>query len=332
MYIMTSDIQVGDYSVTPLAVKWKCSTGSIVDTCSIELPRIVYLPNTANGTDMDVPKTFRKLGHQPFEEGDPVTVKVGYNHDNRMVFKGFVKRINQAGNLQLECEGYSYQLNDVVLNACYHNTTIKKILKDLTRGTDILLSTFIPYVELDDVTFKNFSGMQVLEWFQKNCLCEIFFDHDTFYVGALKHGIPKPSGSLRLGWNTIEDKDFKKKTSDKQNKIQVVQKTPEGEIKKTIAGSGEDRVIKEVKIKSGLFNDYVTTVAEELYKKDYYAGFGGNITCFLQPFFEKAYTAQITDQLYPERSGLFFVETVEGSFDSSGGRQKLTLNYYGNVE
>jgi hypothetical protein len=59
-------------------------------------------------------------------------------------------------------------------------------------------------------------------------------------------------------------------------------------------------------------------------------GYEGSITCFLEPSIEKSMIVNIDDQKFPDRSGHYFVETVEGEFSASGGRQKLTLKHYDN--
>ena len=47
------------------------------------------------------------------------------------------------------------------------------------------------------------------------------------------------------------------------------------------------------------------------------------------PFFGKGDVCQIIDKRFPDREGKYFVESIEGSFDDRGGRQKLNLIYYG---
>lgn len=319
MYIMTSHITVGTYVVKVALVKWKCSVSNLVDTCTIQLPRLVFMPNMVPGTGVEVPRKFSKLQYQPFKEGDPVTVQLGYDNDNKTVFKGFLKRINQSTPLQLECEGYNYPLYNVVFNKSYPNTTLKKVLQDLTTGTGIQLSPYIPDMQLSNLTFKNVPGMKVLEWFQKECLCSVYFDFDQLYVGASRYGIPKPRQRLLLGWNTVDDKNFKKNVPDTQINIQVVTKNPAGSVKKTKSDSQKYSATKEIKVRSGLPDSFVKQLADEIQKQQNYAGFSGNITCFLVPYFEKGYSVAIKDRRFPERRGLFFVETVEGSFDSSGG-------------
>ena len=76
----------------------------------------------------------------------------------------------------------------------------------------------------------------------------------------------------------------------------------------------------------------VKEISNELQKIENFSGYKGDITCFLEPHIENGYVAKIIDKNFPDRQGSYFVESVDGSFSSSGGRQNITLRYYGTVD
>ena len=335
---MTSDIQITHTSpsgvkttfknIKPSAVKWKVSVSNFTDTCEITLPLFPYL--TSTGTNSTVFSERADSGNTVFHEGDYVEVRLGYYAiDEHLFFKGFIKRINYAQPLVLECEGYSYQLKDIIFNKSYKKTTFKQVLNDLIKGTDIILSNFVPDVSLSNLTFKNVPGLKMLEWFQKECLCAVNFDFNELYVGASKYTVPKPTEKLRIGWNTVADKELKKDESDTKVIINLVEKSSTGTVKRTKSEQKRYDNVKEVKVRPGLPDVFLRTVAAELQKLENYRGYKGSVTAFLMPFFDKGYGCEIIDGKFPDRAGKYFVESVEGSFDSGGGRQKLTLIYYG---
>lgn len=340
MFIMTSEIQIGSFkSVKPSAVKWKCSVSNFTDTCSISLPLRTYVRNlvvkdSVLQTSMleanvnKIPDTQQTV----FAEGNKVEVYLGYNNKNTLRFKGFIKRINYAKPLVLECEGYSYQLKNKVFTKSYTTTSVKEILSDLIAGTDIKLSEFIPDIPLKNVPFKNCPGLKVLEWFQKECLLAVYFDFEKLYVGSSKYGIKKPTQKLRLGWNTADDNELKKDTVESNVIIHVVEKSSTGTVKRTKSVQKKYSTTKEVKARAGMPDKVLKEVANELQKIENFSGYKGEINCFLEPHFENGYVAKIIDNMFPDRNGSYFVESVDGSFDSSGGRQKITLRYYGNVD
>lgn len=322
MFTMTSDIQIGKYKVKPFSVKWRTSVLSIIETCNISLPRAIYLKNNLNATEDNTVKN-----SIVFSEGDIISVSLGYDGKNTMRFKGFVKRVNQSERLEIECEGYSYQLPKVFTKS-YALTTVKSILADLIEGTGIKIAEQTADVKVSNVRFKNASGLQVLEWMQKELHLAVYFDFDSIYVSTL-YGWQKNTIKLRLGWNTVEDKDFKQRKTDKNVLIRLVSKDSKGGVKKIKSDEQKYSQTKEVKIKSGLDSELMKQIANDLQNRENYKGYEGSVTCFLVPGIQKSNVIDVQDKRFPERSGLFFAETIEGSFDSSGGRQKVTLNYFG---
>lgn len=324
MFIMTSDIKIGGCSVKPNAVKWKCSVSNFTDTCTISLPLSIYNKTTGLKTE-----TSDNTQEFTFTEGMKVEVLLGYDNENTRRFAGFVNRINYAMPLSVECEGYSWQLRKVRFSKSYKTTTAKRILQDLTAGTDIKLSKYIPNIPLQNVWFKDCPGIKVLEWFQKECLCAVFFDFDTLYVGASKFGVDKGFAKLRLGWNTVQDNELKKSTSDSNIQINIVEKDSAGTVKKTKSAQRKYTSTKEVKARAGLPSDHLKKVADEMQTSENYQGYQGSVTCFLIPGFEKSMVADITDNRFPDRTGKYLVEAIDGNYSSSGGRQTLTLKNYG---
>lgn len=323
-------------NVKPSAVKWKCGVSSYKDECSITLPLKTYIRNNRNEIT-DYPKGSAESSIQNdlskqktiFTEGDKVDVLLGYNGNNTRRFKGFVKRINYAKPLVLECEGYTYQLKDKMFTKTYSTTTVKQILADLVSGTDILLSDRIPSISLKNVVFKNAPALKVLDWFAKECLLSVFFDFDTIYVGVSKQDLSKPTVNVKIGWNTVEDKELKKDTTESEVHIHLTEKSSTGKVKRTKSESSKYDNIKDVRVRSGLSDSLLTKLANELQKQENFKGYRGTITCFLEPMFEKCYVAKVIDSNYTDRNGFYFTENIEGSFDQNGGRQILTLRYYG---
>lgn len=336
MFRMVSEIEVVNNNngvvtrfrgIKPTAVKWSQSVNNFADTCSISLPKNPYLSNTVkNNTVFSATASRRET---IFHEGDAVEVHLGYNYEKHRFFKGFIKQINYAQPLVLECEGYSYLLRNVSFTKSYKSATIRQVLDDLTHGTDIKLSPYIPEITLKNLTFKNMPGLNVLEWFQKECLCVVYFEEDTLFVGASRYAIPHPTHKLRVGWNTVEDKELKKDSAATNVSVNLMHKLPTGEAKRTQADKSGQGGIKEIKVRTGLPDTFLKEVRGELQKQEDYTGYKGTITAFLMPFFGKGDVCQIIDKRFPDREGKYFVESIEGSFDNRGGRQKLNLIYYG---
>lgn len=323
MFVMTSDITIGAYRlVKPARVKWKTSVQNYIDTCTIELPRITYLKTTKSSTDD--PRSQRQ--EYVFKEGDRVDVSLGYAGRNYRRFSGFIRRVEQGIPVKVECEGHCYELYNVVFSKTYTSTTVKQILTDVTVGTSIKLSASIPNVPLQNVRFKNATGIQVLEWIKEELKLAIYFNFDELFTGTL-FGRPQDTIKLRIGWNTVKDDDFKQRVNDKNVRIVIQEKDETGKTKRTKSDEQKYSTDKAIKIRKGMPADLLKQIANRLQTKSNYAGYEGKIVTFLEPAAIKGMVAEVDGNRYPEKSGRYFIESVDGDFGPSGGRQNLELGF-----
>lgn len=322
---LTSDITIGTYKkVKPAKVSWKTDINSFTDTCTIELPRITYLKTVKTTTEDKQQPNERK--EYDIKENDKISILLGYNGENEKRFEGFVKRVNMAIPVKVECEGYSYLLYDVMFNKTYSSVTVKDLLTDLCAGTEIVLSSEMPHIPLTNVRFKNATGIQVLEWLKKECKLAVYFNFNELYVGTL-YGKTQATVKFQLGWNTVKEDDFKIRLVDKKTRIVIHEKDNKGEVKKTKSDVQKYSDEKTVKVKAGIPADLLKQIANRLQTKSNYQGYEGNITTFLIPATNKGMVADITDKQYTDRTGRYFIESVSGEFGTGGGRQTIGLGY-----
>ncbi|MNX82908.1 hypothetical protein D3C86_1146510 [compost metagenome] len=196
----------------------------------------------------------------------------------------------------------------------------------MCAGTEIVLSADMPHIPLTNVRFKNASGIQVLEWLQKECHLAVYFNFNELYVGTI-FGKKGKKVKFRLGWNTVKEDDFKKRLVDKNVRVVIQEKNGKGEVKRTKSDAQKYSNEKALKIKAGIPADLLKQIANRLQTKSNYNGYEGNITAFLEPAVNKGDIADIDGYKYPEKSGSFFVESVSGSFGTAGGRQTIQLGF-----
>ena len=325
MFYLTSDITIGNYAkVKPSKVTWKTDINSFTDTCTIELPRISYLKTVKTATEDKQEPNERK--EYVFKENDKISISLGYDRNNTKRFEGFIKRVNMGMPVKIECEGYSYLLYDVIFNKSYASVTVKQLLTDLCAGTEIVLSDEMPNIPLTNVRFKNATGIQVLEWLKKECHLAVYFNFNELYVGT-QFGKKGKTVKFRLGWNTIKEDDFKQRLVDKNVRVVIHEKNDKGEVRKTKSDVEKYDDEKELKIKAGIPADLLKQIANRLQTKKNYNGYEGSITAFLEPATNKGDVAEIDGYKYPDKSGRFFAESVEGEFGPGGGRQKIQLGF-----
>lgn len=342
MFILTSDIRIGDYrAIKPNRVEWKSSVGTFTDTCTITLPLAPFTRRTQTTTEqtdgvaeMTQGSRIADFKQVPFHRGDKVFVSLGYDGRNVEVFRGYVLRINYTDQLIIECDGYSYPLRDLYFSRSYQTTTLRKILQDLTTGTDIRLSPAIADIPLQNVWFKNATGLKVLEWVRKELCCQVWFDGEYLYAGASKFVCPDPTRTasdirLQIGYNVVSADDLKKQEAQ-EVQINIVVKDTQGQIKRTKSESKKYSNIKEIKVRPGLPQSFLQQAVRELQADQDYRGYEGSITCFGEPHIFKSDKLIIADNRFPERSGNYFAESVEGEYGENGIRQTIKMKHYGN--
>lgn len=328
MFYLTSDIIIGAYkNIRPHKVNWKTSVNSYTDTATIELPRISYLRTVQTETDDAQAPNERQ--EYLFKENDKISISLGYDGVNTKRFEGFIKRVNMTRPVKIECEGYVYLLYDVIFSRSYESTTVKQLLSDVCAGTDIVLSDEMPLIPLKNVYFKNATGVQVLEWLEKECKLSVYFNFNELFVGT-QYGKKQARVKFRLGWNTVKEDDFKKRFVEKNVRIVIQEKNPKGQVKRTKSDVLKYGADKAVKIRAGMPSDILKEIANRLQTKNNYNGYEGNIVTFLEPAVTKGVIAEITDKQYPDREGDYFIETVTGEFGKNGGRQTIQLGFITN--
>jgi hypothetical protein len=319
---MTADIKFeGFKTIKPSSLKWERNIDNYSDTATIVIPAMCRLVDGQTVYD-------NVVTGQQIPEGTKVEIHAGYDGNNPLRFKGFVNRINFKVPVEIECEGYSYQLRRKLINKTFGKTTVRTVLQYLIDGTDIRLSDKMPEdIVFEPFPFKNYTGVQVLDFLKEKYLLTVFFFFDELYVGwraTFSGAIVKH----RLNWNVIKDDALLFNTyTGAVVHIELESTTPGGHKKRCKAAN----VIRpgDVKRKKVYIKDQHTlqAAANDAQLLENKKGYTGAITAFLLPYAEPGMTTEIIDKKYEERNGSYFIESVSGSFGPQGGRQKIGIGF-----
>lgn len=309
-------------AIKPSAIFVKKSVTDFFDTAEITLPLNPYLRrDNSDGTLIE-------RRNIVLNTGDKVSISMGYDDEMNNIFEGFIARIDKSVPMKLYCEGYAFLLRDVIFNRSYNSVSLVQLLSDLTRGTDIRISPHTAQLTIPQVAFRNTPAVKVLEWIEKELLCRVWFDGRMLYAGASLYAIPKSTTRFKLGYNTVKDDSLRQDTQAHKVAISVVEKEKTGTTKRVKDVARKYSATREIRIRPGTPELFKRAVAAELQELENNRGFQGSITTFLLPFVDKAFTVDIADDLYPERAGRYFAESVQHSFSPSGGRQTIKLIHY----
>ena len=322
MFLLTADIKIEGYKAfKPNACTWENSIDNYSNTATVKIPGIAYL--VCNDA-----KTYDRIDTaQQFKEGSKIEIYAGYDGKNKLRFKGFLKRINYTVPLELECEGYSYQLREQkrITKTYKSGTTVKTILQDITAGTDIQLFNGNPDITLEtQVAFRNQSGTQVLDWLKEKLFQTVYFKNETLYCG-LRETADMRTVKYQLGWNVIKDDElkFSRLRQYSEVNIQLAARNKNGRF--TDATTLKNGAVKYKRMFVNIDQETMDRTAEQERKKLVNIGYEGSITAFLEPMIEAGEAANIYDKRYPQRTQTSFVDCVKGEISPSGGRQKIKI-------
>ncbi len=322
MFVLGSDITIGKYKgVKPHEVKITKSIFEYVDRAKIQVPitaRIVRAGEVITATAETA-----KL----FEEGDKVVIKLGYNGVLKTEFEGFVSRVNFAAPLEIECEGYSYQLRKKSNEGTLKNIQLKDLLKIITQGTDIVLGDDIPKFLINKLILKDKDGCRILEELQGTSkqLIKFYFTGNKLYAGLLfTNTKAKAEVKYRLGWNVLKDNNLKLRQA-RYDKVQIVWIGEKPDGSKVTARAGTEGVVKTRTSHTINDKDSLQQMADADLKKYSYDGYEGKITAFGQPYCEPGYKVILTDEKYKERGGNYLAEKTEVNYGMSGFRRIIDI-------
>lgn len=322
MFLMTANIIFEGFKpVKPSSLKWNINIDNYSDTATIVVPATCRLKDK-EGNYSVVPTG------QQICEGTKVEIWAGYDGKNDLQFKGFVKRLNFKKPLEIECEGYSYPLRRQMINKSFGKTTVKEVLNHIIEGTGITLSPNCPdKIDFEPKAFENFTAVQVLDFLKRKYLLTIFFEYDKLYVGW-RATYSRKTIKMRLNWNVVDSDALLFNTyTGSIVHIQLVSRAKTG-VKQKVKSSNNNKPgnVKVVKTLMQSMADKLNAANDRQILENQ-KGYTGSITGFLKPFARVGDTVQIIDVNHKERNGSYFIESVEGSFSTGGGRQKIGIGF-----
>jgi hypothetical protein len=320
MFVLGSDITIGKYvHVKPHQVKITKSIFEYVDRAQIQLPITARIVR-----DGAVITASAETAKQ-FTEGDKVLIQLGYNGVLKTEFEGFISRINFTAPLEIEAEGYSYQLRKKTLTGTVKKIKLKDVLKKITEGTDIILDDAIPDFTIDKLILTGKNGVRILEELQgtSKMLIKFFFTGNKLYGGLQ---FLKTTGDVkyRLGWNVIKDNSLKLHQAKNQEvTINWIGEHKDGT--KTYVGRGKKGVVKTHT--SHIITDKASLqqLADAEHAKLSYDGYEGKITAFGSPFCIPGNRVVLEDKKYKERSGNYIAQHTEVTYGMNGFRRVIGI-------
>src|SRR5690554_5007766 len=326
VYTLNSRITIGDFEpfigVNEVVIK-----RSLDDHANTA---IVKLPITARLKESGKAQTQSVMTANSFSVGDRITIELGYNKELRKEFEGFIRRINMTTPMELECEGWVYQLRDKAINQSWEASSLKDVIEDIVEGSGIVIKD-IDNTSISNLTIEKETGFSALGKIRDESGNSIWLEGDHLFAG-LKYTFfsdrqknAKEDVIYKVGYNTINANDVKRSLEKEDKTIVVNQKQKDGTTKRFSYGTGS----KEEEIKAELLqeDDFINNLVKNRFNQKKAKDWEGKIETFLEPYCKPGFKMKLIDERYPERSGNYIVESVETRFGVSGARRIIEIAF-----
>jgi len=335
MFVLGSDITIGRFRFSGVCdVQIRKSMHSIVESATIKIPSISRITSNGKTTGQNI------VTGEQFSDGDPVVIKLGYNGDLHTEFIGFVKCRDLNMPLKVECEGYCWLLRRSTVTDFRGSIPLRQLLNLAVSSIDARYNIKVicdADIDLNNVVIDNQSGFEVINDLSKytdDCLTCFFIQPDTLWCGLIytsySSGLdPLDLGlvNYRLGYNLVKENNLNERVSENDPvKVKYSKRLSNGERLFAESDAFKDYVRTHSRILNQLkdANALKRLANEKAYKLNY-SGYEGNINPFLQPFALPGYQANIIDDRYPEKNGVYIIEGTEVRFGINGAKRIVEI-------
>lgn len=296
------------YTTKVNEIQFASSFKETVDRGSITLPRNLKFFDKTPVTDL-------------FKRGDEIVVYMGYDFDVVEEFRGYITRVSSGFPIVLEFEDEMYHIRRLPANFSVPSITLAQLFDRLTPDypKDILEG-----VSMGAVRFSQTQVGPVIDKIQQDWGLYTFMRKGVltcgkYYVNELEtvaFDLERDCVSNGLNYFLKDEISILIKAVSTLSNGQKIEANPVGD------RLGNERVLTFYNIQNKSELERLARLEYEKYKQD---KFEGSFTAFGTPSVQHGMKCHITSTLYPERQGVYYIESVVKTFNSSGYRQEITL-------
>lgn len=316
MYVMSWSVQfkneIGEFILAVVEkIDIKKSVENLADMAVITLPAsVMNTPLELSG----------KIGR-----GTEVVIALGYDEVLVNEFNGYVREVlTNDGNLTIECEDALFLFRKSVKDQELKPTTLKTLAETLVSQVDDGYTVDCDYaISYEKFTIHNATAFDVLKKIQDETKAAVYFDTEKKVLHIHPPYLKKGGDVVYDMHQNIESSNLEFRSNlDKMVEVTIESTDLKGKVTKVTAGTtGGDKVTMKV---GAMSTTDMQKVAESALVKNNFTGYKGTFTGWLVPYCAPSYSAEIIDQEYPEKTGTYYIVSVNTSFSSSGGVRTIT--------
>ncbi len=298
--------EIRKFHSVEIETSWKLLT----DRATIELPR--------NVKDFDKQKV-----RDVFRRGMPVEIWLGYDGNNKLEFKGYITEVSADIPIQLKCEDEMWKIKQLSVNYSAKNTTLKDCLQTILPGYEI---DALEGVQLGAVRFSKTTAGKVLAKFQSDWNLYTYMKGNEVISGKYYADDSDVAPHVFfLERNCASNELQYKRPEDIRLRIRAISTFKNGQRIEVTVGD-DDGVERQLSYYNIIVEAELEKLAKIDYEKSKAGGFDGSFTAFGIPSVKHGEKVLLISQLYEDRNGEYYIESITKTFGRSEGyRQQIKL-------
>jgi hypothetical protein len=318
MFILRNLVKIhgssGVVNVVPNDVTITRSFDNQTQTAKVILPRNLKYNN----------KNIYEGENALIKRGDRIELYAGYLPNMPLLFSGYISKINNNVPLEILCEDEMFLLKQKQApNLSYRTVNLRTFIEKVLGDSKIPFEAL--NAELGQIRTQNASIGKVLQVLRNDYGLYSYFVNGTLYVGlAFQIDQAKEQVFLFERQMIVDGMDLiylKKEDVKVQIKGVLIGK----DNKKTEYSYGDSDGELRTIFQYGGTKAELDQKAKSFLEQMNYTGYYGSFNTFLEPTVVPGDHAIIDSYKYPERKGTYLIKSVETSFGTNGGRQKIEL-------
>jgi len=288
-------------------VKINRSWQTLTDTATIELPR-----NIQNFSGVALKDIYRT--------GKKVKIELGYNGSYNEEYTGYIRKVATDIPVQIYLDDEMYWLKQVNYSCHETNGNLREIINSMIAAVNAkfptlhLTADIRLEADLGTLRYTNNTVAEILKDIREKNMVYSYFRNGVLIVGMPYLSSMTGATPRKIDIRNLPSPNLEYVEAEAQKlKVKIVSTLATG---KTLTHSeGEDGgEVIEIKLKNVSDLATIQNIAKSEFEKKNKAGYTGSITVFGNDFYLPLEAIEIVDSWYPERQGIYKIDSTEVEF------------------